>query len=95
MIEPDSDVKSFVFGTFASIAAGLLGIAGLGIVVFAIYRQTRPLGALADNMERFAVTAAPRDMREAGAPEIRTLIRATNQMQQRIATLIRNRALTE
>ena len=93
VIEPDSDVNSFVFGTFASIAAGLLGLAGLGIVVFAIYWQTRPLGALADNMERFAVTAAPSQMRETGAPEIRTLIRATNQMQQRIATLIRNRAL--
>lgn len=93
VIEPDSDVNSFVFGTFASLAAGILGLAGLGIVVFAIYRQTRPLGSLAANMERFARTAEPSEMQEAGAKEIRTLIGATNQMQQRIATLIRNRAL--
>lgn len=93
VIDPDSDVNSFVFGTFASIAAGLLGLAGLGIVVFAIYQQTRPLGALAGNAERFAQSAVPVQMREEGAPEIRSLIRATNRMQQQIATLLRNRAL--
>jgi signal transduction histidine kinase len=93
VIDPDSDVNSFVFGTFASIAAALLGIAGLAIVVFAIYRQTRPLGALAGNVERFAQSVVPVSMKEEGAPEIRSLIRATNQMQQQIAVLLRNRAL--
>lgn len=93
VIEPDSDVTAFALGTLLSVGAGALGLVVLAIVVFAIYRQTRPLGALAGNMDAFARSAVPKEMAEDGAPEIRSLIRATNTMQQQIAALIKNRAL--
>ncbi len=93
VIEPDRDVNAFVFGTLITLGTAALGFLMLGVLVLVIYRQTRPLGRLAANMERFAKSAVPEAMNEAGAPEIRSLIRATNRMQQQIAALIKNRTL--
>lgn len=93
VISPDADANNFLFGTIILVIAGVLGLVVVGIVVFAIYRQTRPLGTLAVHMERFAQAAVPTPMEEQGAPELRALIRSTNAMQNQIAALIRNRAI--
>jgi len=93
IIDPSSEVDGFVYGNLLAIAAGLLGLVILVIAVVLVLRETRPLTALAGNVEAFARTANPRDLPEKGAPELRSLIRATNQMQHQIAALLRNRAL--
>jgi signal transduction histidine kinase len=93
IIDPSSEVDGYVYGSFLAIAAGVAGLVILVIAVFLVLRETRPLKALAGNVETFARTATPRDIPEKGAPELRSLIRATNQMQHQIAALLRNRAL--
>lgn len=93
IIDPSSEVDGFVYGNLLAIAAGIAGLVILIIAVVLVLRETRPLSALAGNVDAFARTATPRDLPEKGAPELRTLIRATNQMQHQIAALLRNRAL--
>jgi two-component system, OmpR family, osmolarity sensor histidine kinase EnvZ len=93
VIDPSSEVDGYVYGSLLAIVAGVLGLLILGVAVYLVLRETRPLSALAGNVETFARTATPRDIPEKGAPELRSLIRATNQMQHQIAALLRNRAL--
>lgn len=93
VIDPSSEVDGYVYGNLLAIAAGVVGLAILIVAVFLVLRETRPLTALAGNVDAFARTATPRDLPEKGAPELRSLIRATNQMQHQIAALLRNRAL--
>jgi signal transduction histidine kinase len=93
IIDPSSEVDGFVYGNLLAIAAGVVGFVILLVAVFLVLRETRPLTALAGNVDAFARTATPRDLPEKGAPELRSLIRATNQMQHQIAALLRNRAL--
>jgi len=93
IIDPSSEVDGFVYGNLLAIAAAVAGFVILLLAVFLVLRETRPLTVLAGNVDAFARTATPRDLPEKGAPELRTLIRATNQMQHQIAALLRNRAL--
>ena len=93
IFDPGNDVDAYAFGTLVAYAAALLGLLILVGAVLAILRETRPLRTLAAGLDAFARSATPSEIREAGAPELRRLIRATNDMQQQIAALMRNRAL--
>lgn len=93
VIDPSGEVDGYVYGNLLAVAAGVFGLVVLGVAVFLVLRETRPLTALAGNVDAFARTAMPRELPEKGAPELRSLIRATNQMQHQIAALLRNRAL--
>jgi two-component system, OmpR family, osmolarity sensor histidine kinase EnvZ len=93
LIDPGNDVDAYAFSTLVAIAAALIGILVLVGAMLAILRETRPLRTLAAGLDAFARSASPVEIREAGAPELRRLIRATNDMQQQIAALMRNRAL--
>lgn len=93
VINPASEVDSYVYGGILAALAGVAGLVILGIAVVFVLRETRPLTALAGNMERFARTAVPGDLEERGAADLRSLIGVTNRMQHQIAALIRNRAL--
>ena len=93
VIDPSSDVDAYVYGNITAFAGGILGFIVLAIAVFFVLRETRPLHALAVNVEAFARSAVPRDLKEQGAPDLRALIGATNRMQHQIAALLRNRAL--
>ncbi len=93
LIDPGNDVDAYAFSTLVAIAAGLIGILVLIGAMAAIFRETRPLRTLAKGLDSFARSATPSEIPEAGAPELRRLIRATNDMQQQIAALMRNRAL--
>ena len=93
LLDPGNDVDAYAFSTLVAIAAGLVGILVLSGAVLAILRETRPLRTLAAGLDSFARSATPSEIREAGAPELRRLIRATNEMQLQIAALMRNRAL--
>lgn len=93
LMDPGNDVDAYAFSTLVAIAAGGLGLLVLLGAVLAIFRETRPLRTLAAGLEVFARSASPAEIREEGAPELRRLIRATNDMQRQIAALMRNRAL--
>jgi two-component system, OmpR family, osmolarity sensor histidine kinase EnvZ len=93
VFDPGNDVDAYAFGTLVAYGAALLGALILAGAVLAILRETRPLRTLAAGLETFARSASPSEIREAGAPELRRLIRATNDMQRQIAALMRNRAL--
>ena len=93
VIVPDSEVDSFVFGSILTVAGGIFGLIVLLGAVLAVLRETRPLKTLAASVDAFGKSAIPVELEERGAPELRTLIRATNAMQRQIAALLKNRAL--
>lgn len=72
---------------------GALGaLVGLAAII-AIMREARPLRLLAGSVSRFAASAEPDPVEERGAPEIRRLISAVNDMQERIAGLVKGRTV--
>lgn len=74
--------------------AGLFGIlVALGALA-AVAREMRPITRLAREVDQLGKDIAPVALPVYGAPELRTLIRAMNAMQERIAALVRNRTLT-
>lgn len=82
-----------LFGWPPGFGIGLLG-ALIGIAaVIAIAREARPLRALGRSLEQFTGDASPHPIKPAGAPEIRKLITAVNDMQARIVELVRGRTL--
>lgn len=93
VIDPGNDVDSGVYGNLLAILAGLLGIVVIAVAIFFARRETRPLRALVGHVEAFARSAVPQPLAPSGAPELRRLIAATNDMQRQIAALINNRAL--
>lgn len=93
VIDPGNDVDSGVYGNLLAILAGLLGLVVIAVAIFFARRETRPLRALVGHVEAFARSAVPQPLPPSGAPELRRLIAATNDMQRQIAALINNRAL--
>lgn len=73
--------------------AGFFGIAVAVIAVLAIARETRPLRRLAKSVDELGNRVEPVPVKEKGARELRTLIRAINNMQERILGLVGNRTL--
>jgi two-component system, OmpR family, osmolarity sensor histidine kinase EnvZ len=82
-----------LFGWPPGFGVGLLGaLIGMAAVV-AIAREARPLRALSRSLEQFTGDASAPQVAPAGAPEIRKLIMAVNDMQARIFELVRGRTL--
>ena len=74
--------------------AGLFGVLVALAALVAVAREMRPITRLAREVDRVGENITPVAIPERGAPELRTLIRAVNAMQERIGALVRNRALT-
>ncbi|GLK86033.1 ATP-binding protein [Ancylobacter defluvii] len=74
--------------------AGLFGLLVAIAALIAVAREMRPLIRLARDVDRIGEQFEPLALNERGAPEVRSLIRAVNAMQQRIANLVKNRSLT-
>lgn len=74
--------------------AGLFGVGVALVALMAVAREMRPITRLAREVDRVGEGIGPVAIPERGAPELRTLIRAVNAMQERIAALVRNRTLT-
>lgn len=88
----DGDLMPRLFGLQPGFFAGVIGfmVALLAIIFFT--KESKPLRALARAVKGFGRDAEPRPVKEAGASEVRVLIRAFNDMQARLTTLMRNRA---
>ncbi|GLK74592.1 HAMP domain-containing protein [Ancylobacter dichloromethanicus] len=74
--------------------AGLFGVLVAVAALIAVAREMKPLARLAREVDKVGEGGRPVRIPERGAPELRTLIRAVNAMQERIAALLRNRTLT-
>ena len=82
-----------LFGLPPGFGIGVLGsLIGIATII-AIAREARPLRALSEALGKFTGDAAGPVMEPAGAPEIRKLIVAVNEMRARISELIRGRTL--
>lgn len=82
-----------LYGVPIGLLAGILGFVVALAALIAVRRETKPLSDLAAAVDRFGTAIEARPVPERGAPDIRTLIRAVNAMQLRIAELIRGRTL--
>jgi two-component system, OmpR family, osmolarity sensor histidine kinase EnvZ len=82
-----------MFGWPPGFGVGVLGsLIGMAAVI-AIAREARPLRALSDALGKFTGDTPGPLMAPAGAPEIKTLIVAVNEMRARISELVRGRML--
>jgi len=82
-----------VLGLPVGSLAGLIGILAAVVAILAVAREARPLARLARSVDDFTIGLRPAPIPEAGARELRTLIRAVNAMQTRIGTLMQSRTL--
>jgi signal transduction histidine kinase len=82
-----------LFGIPAGFLASIVGFLVAVLAILGVARETRPLRRLADNVERFGEALEVEPIRERGAPEVRAVIRAVNQMQGRIVRLVQNQSL--
>jgi two-component system, OmpR family, osmolarity sensor histidine kinase EnvZ len=82
-----------LFGMPVGFVAGAFGALIAVLAVIAVMREARPLTGLAAALERFSESATPVPIEPKGAPEIRSLIQATNAMQSRIAVLLKGRTV--
>ncbi len=93
VLESRGEIGPRVWGMPAGFTIGALGaLVGLAAIV-AIMREGRPLRRLAGSVARFAERAVPDPVEPAGAPEMRRLIGAVNEMQERIAGLVKGRTI--
>jgi two-component system, OmpR family, osmolarity sensor histidine kinase EnvZ len=82
-----------LFGLPPGFGVGVLGaLIGMAAVI-AIAREARPLRALSRSLEQFTGDGSALHIKPGGAPEIRKLIIAVNEMQARISELVRGRTL--
>lgn len=93
-LDVEDRVTVRVLGVPIGFFAGLFGVLVAIAALLAVAREMRPLSRLAREVDRIGEHIDPVPIPERGAPELRTLIRAVNAMQERIATLVRNRTLT-
>jgi len=93
VLESRGDIGPRIWGMPPGFVIGTLGaLVGLAAIV-AIMREARPLRRLAGSVARFADGAVPDPVEARGAPEIRRLIGAVNDMQERIAGLVKGRTI--
>lgn len=88
----DGDLMPRLFGLQPGFFAGVIGFMVALLVVLLFTRESKPLRLLARSVQDFGHDAEPRPVKEAGAAEVRVLIRAFNDMQGRLSELMRNRA---
>lgn len=82
-----------VFGIPAGFLIGVLGSLFAAIALWAIAREAKPLKQLAASVVAFGGDGLPRKVNAAGAPEIRALSEAVNEMQDRISALLTARTV--
>lgn len=82
-----------VFGIPVGFWIGLFGSLFAAVALWAIAREARPLSELAAAVERFSHGGEPQLVAPRGAPELRHLVAATNDMQGRIASLLKGRTM--
>ena len=93
VLETRGDIVRRLWGVPPGFLIGALGaLVGLAAIV-AIMREARPLRRLSDSVSRFGGSAVPDPVVPRGAPEIRRLIGAVNDMQERIAGLVKGRTV--
>lgn len=92
VVESADQLLPRLFGLPTGFLAGIIGFVVAGVAILAVIRETLPLSRLARSVERFGTDLEPTPMPERGAREARALIRAVNQMQSRIAALVKGRA---
>jgi two-component system, OmpR family, osmolarity sensor histidine kinase EnvZ len=93
VLESRGDIGPRVWGLPPGFIIGALGaLVGLAAII-AIMREARPLRRLSGSVARFGDGAVPDPVEARGAPEIRRLISAFNDMQERIATLVKGRTI--
>ena len=93
VLETRGDILRRFWGVPPGFLLGALGsLVGLAAIV-AIMREARPLRRLSGSVARFADGAVPDPVDARGAPEIRRLIAAFNDMQERIASLVKGRTI--
>lgn len=91
--ETRGDLLRSVFGFPAGFWLGVIGaLIGAGAIV-GLMREARPLRELAAVVADFNADSAPPPVKPRGAPEIRALMGAINDMQMRVAELIRARTI--
>jgi signal transduction histidine kinase len=93
LFETRGEIARRLFGLPPGFWMGALGsLIGIAAIL-AIMREARPLRELSAAVARFAGEAKPFAVRARGAPEIRNLITAVNDMQARIAALVKGRTV--
>jgi signal transduction histidine kinase len=93
VLESRGDIGPRIWGMPPGFTIGALGaLVGLAAII-AIMREARPLRRLAGSVARFATSAVPDPVEPSGAPEVRRLIAAVNDMQERIAGLVKGRTI--
>ena len=90
--DPPRFVFFTLFGLPPALWTAILGFAVALLAVLGAAREMRPLRRLADEVSRFDGSAPPPAFDEAGAPDVRRLVRAVRDMQQRVATLLGERS---
>lgn len=93
LFETHGEIARRLFGLPPGFWMGALGsLIGIAAIL-AIMREARPLRELSAAVARFTGEAKPFAVRARGAPEIRNLITAVNDMQARIAALVKGRTV--
>lgn len=90
-LRPAENLNVRLFGLPSGFIASLLGFAIAILAGLALLRETRPIARLAAAVERFGHGLEAETLPERGAPETRSLVRAFNAMQARIARLVQAR----
>lgn len=93
LFETKGDLSRRVFGLPPGFWVGALGSLVAIAALLAIYREARPLRELARAVSDFSGNASPQPVRARGAPDIRKLVTAVNEMQARIAALVKGRTV--
>jgi two-component system, OmpR family, osmolarity sensor histidine kinase EnvZ len=93
LFEAKGDLSRRLFGLPPGFWVGALGSLVAIAALLAVYREARPLRDLARAVSGFTGSALPQPVRARGAPEIRKLIAAVNEMQGRIAALVKGRTV--
>jgi len=91
VLRPADSLNMRLFGLPSGFVASLVGFAIAILAGLAILRETRPIARLAAAVERFGQGLEAEALPETGSPETRSLVRAFNAMQSRIAGLVQGR----
>lgn len=92
-VEAGTEMTLRVLGIPAGLLASIFGFVVALLAIVAVRRETKPLSELTDAVSRFGTAIEPQPVTERGAPDLRSLTRAVNAMQVRIADLVRNRTM--
>jgi two-component system, OmpR family, osmolarity sensor histidine kinase EnvZ len=82
-----------LFGVPTGFWVGVFGALLSALAIAAIVREAKPLTDLAQAIARFSADAKPAHVPVRGAPDVRALITAVNDMQERIAALLKGRTI--